>query len=150
MYINIFYHILYKKSNAFLKTAINNLGERDFIKKKMIIAGIYLCDNPNELVGLAEMFDYKKEQNTITVGYRINEAYWNKKIASNALHLMVDYLSKRIKIETILAMVMPENIYSARVLVNNGFRKENYTLNEKNWGGQENITVDVYKYCSNN
>lgn len=137
---------LYKKSNKTLETAIKNLGGKDFEKKKLIIAGIYLTDNPNRLVGLAEMFDYKKRENKITVGYRLNEDYWNKKIASSALNLMVEYLVNKIGITTINAFVMPENIYSSKVLLNNGFVKEDYTSQEKNWGGKEIVSVDVYTY----
>lgn len=137
---------LYKKSNKALETAIKNLGKRDFEKKKLIIAGIYLKDNPNRLVGLAEMFDYKKRENKITVGYKVNENYWNKKIATNTLKLMVDYLVNEIGITTLNAFVMPKNIYSAKILLNNGFIKENYTIQEKNWGGQEIVSVDVYTY----
>lgn len=142
-YIPLF---LYKKSNKTLETAIQNLGGRDFEKKKQIIAGIYLKDTPNRLVGLAEMFDYKKRENKITVGYRLNEEYWNKKIASNALALMVDYLVNEMGITTLQASVMPENLYSAKVLLNNGFVKEDYTSYEKNWGNQETVLVDVYTY----
>lgn len=146
---NIYKYIppfLYKKNNKTLETAIKNLGGRDFEKKKLIIAGIYLKDNPNLLVGLAEMFDYKKRENKITVGYRINEDYWNKKIASNALKLMVEYLANEIGIATLCAFVMPENVYSSKVLLDNGFFKEDYTVQEKNWGGQEMVSVDVYTY----
>ncbi|WP_028042550.1 GNAT family N-acetyltransferase [Candidatus Stoquefichus massiliensis] len=137
---------LYKKSNKVLETAIKNLGERDFEKKKQIIAGIYLKDNPNRLVGLAEMFDYKKRENRITIGYRVNEDYWNKRIASNTLKLMVEYLVNEIGITTLNAFVMPENLHSSKILLNNGFVKEDYTLQEKNWGGQEIVSVDVYTY----
>lgn len=137
---------LYKKSNKMLETAINNFGGRDFEKKKLIIAGIYLKDNPNRLVGLAEMFDYKKRANKITLGYRLNEDYWNKKIASNALKLMVEYLVNEIGITTLNAFVMPENIYSSKVLLNNGFVREEYTSQQKNWGGKEIVSVDVYTY----
>lgn len=137
---------LYKKSNKALGTAIKNLGGRDFDNKKYIIAGIYLKDNPSQLVGLAEMFDYKKRESKITIGYRLNEDYWNKKIASNALKLMVEYLVNEIGITTLNAFVMPENLYSSKVLLNNGFIKEDYTLQEKNWGGQEIVSVDVYTY----
>lgn len=137
---------LYKKSNKTLETAIKNLGGRDFEKKKLIIAGIYLKDNPNKLVGLAEMFDYKKRENKITVGYRLNEDYWNKKIASNALKLMIEYLVNEIGITTLKAFVMPENLYSSKILLNNGFIKENDTAQEKNYGGQEIVSVDVYTY----
>lgn len=137
---------LYKKSNKVLETAIKNLGGKDFENKKYIIAGIYLKDNPNRLVGLAEMFDYKKRENKITVGYRLNEDYWNKKIATNVLKLMVEYLVNEVNITTLQAFVMPENVYSSKVLLNNKFVKEDFTLQEKNWGGQEIVTVDVYTY----
>lgn len=137
---------LYKKSNKALGTAIKNLGGRDFDIKKYIIAGIYFKDNPSQLVGLAEMFNYKKRESKITIGYRLNEDYWNKKIASNALKLMVEYLVNEIGITTLNAFVMPENLYSSKVLLNNGFIKEDYTLQEKNWGGQEIVSVDVYTY----
>lgn len=146
---NVYKHIppfLYKKNNKTLETTIKNLSGRDFEKKKLIIAGIYLKNDPNRLVGLAEMFDYKKREDIITVGYRLNEEYWNKKIASNALELMVEYLVNDIGISTLKAFVMPENIYSSKVLLNNGFVKEDYTSQEKNWGGQEIVSVDVYTY----
>lgn len=137
---------LYKKTDKFLETAIKNLGGRDFDKKKLIIAGIYLKDNPNRLIGLAEMFDYKKRENKITVGYRLNEDYWNQKIATITLKLMVNYLVNEIGMETLQAFVMPENIYSSKVLLHNGFIKEDYTVEEKNWGGQETVSLDVYTY----
>ena len=51
----------------------------------MIVAGIYLCAEPDRLIGLAEMFDYKKRTNQITIGYRINEAYWHRGIATETV-----------------------------------------------------------------
>ena len=83
---------LYKKSRKTLLTAISNLSGRDFDKKKLIIAGIYLKEDPEHLIGLAEMFDYKKRLNQMTIGYRLNETYWNRGIASEAISLMVEYL----------------------------------------------------------
>lgn len=138
---------LQNKSEKFLKTAIENLGRRDFEKRKMIIAGIYLKSNPDRLVGLAEMFDYKKKERKITIGYRINELYWNQKVATNALGLMVNYLLEQAGLKILMAFVIPENVYSAKALLNNGFVKESYTAEETNWGGQEALTVDVYTRC---
>lgn len=59
----------------------------------------------------------------------------NKKIASNALKLMVEYLGNVIGITTLNAFVMPENLYSSKILLNHEFVKEHYTSQEKNWGG---------------
>lgn len=137
---------LYKKSKKVLETAINNLGGRDFEKKKSIIAGIYLQDHPDRLVGLAEMFDYNKKKSEITVGYRVNETYWHRGIATSALKRMVEYLAYEMGVATLKAFVMPENIHSAKVLLNNGFIKEDYTSQERNWGGQDIATLDVYTY----
>lgn len=134
---------LYHKSAKFLQTAIKNIGSRDFEKKKMIVAGIYLQKAPDRLVGLAEMFNYKKETNTITIGYRINEMYWHQGIASHAIALMIKYLFE-MGIDTIQAYVMPENIYSSKALLRNGFVKEDYTVQEKNWGGNDIVDAEVY------
>lgn len=139
---------LYKKSNKFLETAIKNLSGRDFNKKKLIIAGIYLKSDPNRLIGLAEMFDYKKRENRITVGYRLNESYWNQGIATKTLKLMKEYLVDEIGITNLKAFVIPENVYSSKVLLNNGFVKEDYMVQEKNWGGQEFVMVNVYTFIS--
>lgn len=92
------------------------------------------------------MFDYKKRADQITIGYRINEAYWHRDIATNAVQLMVEYLTEEIGIHTLKAFVMPENIFSARVLLKNGFTKESDTVQEKNWGGNEAVDLDVYSY----
>ena len=37
------------------------------------------------------MFDYKKNQ--VAIGYRINKSYWHRRIATDAVKLMVDYLT---------------------------------------------------------
>lgn len=134
---------LHRKSMSSLLTAIRNLGGRDFEKKKMIIAGIYLRAAPNRLVGLAEMFDYKKKTNTITMGYRINEAYWHQGIATEAIRLMVQYLVE-LGIDTIQAYVMPGNVYSSKALLKNGFTLANYTEQQKGWGGQAVVDAEVY------
>ncbi len=103
---------LYKKSRGNLLAAIRNLGGRDFEKKRMIIAGICLRTEPNRVIGLAELFDYKKKLNQVTIGYRINENYWHRGIATETVRLLVDYLSDDMDIKTIKAYVMPKNVYS--------------------------------------
>ena len=45
-------------------------------------------------------------------------------------------------------MVIPENIYSSKVLLNNGFVKEDYMVQEKDWGGQEVVMVNVYTFIT--
>jgi len=150
---NIYRYIppfLYRKDEKFLLEAIRSLGGRDFVKKRFIIAGVYLQSNEVELVGLAEMFDYRKLKKQITVGYCLNEKYWHQQIATNILQLMKHYLTGEIGIKTLQAFVMPENIYSVKVLLHNGFVKGNNTCQEKNWGGRELAQVDVYIFTAGN
>lgn len=80
------------------------------------------------------MFDYKKRENRITVGYRLNESYWNQGIATKTLKLMKEYLVDEIGITNLQAFVIPENVYSSKVLLNNGFVKEDYMVQEKKLG----------------
>lgn len=138
---------LYKKSRGNLLAAIRNLGGRDFDKKKLIIAGIYLCDEPNKLIGLAELFNYKKRMNQITIGYRINESYWHRGIATDAVRLIMDYLCNDLGIQKLKAFVMPENVFSEKALTKNGFLKEPITVQEKNWGGKEIVDLNVFTYA---
>lgn len=135
---------LYKKSKGNLLAAIRNVGDRDFKKKKMIIAGIYLIDQPDKLIGLAEMFDYKKKQNQITIGYKLNEQYWHQGIVTIVIKTMLEYLYQEANINCVQAYVMPENIYSSRALLKNGFRKEAELQKGRNWGGKEIVELEVY------
>lgn len=139
---------LYKKSRGNLLAAIKNLGGRDFDKKKMIIAGIYLSKDPDRLIGLAEMFDYKKRANQITIGYRLNETYWHRGITTEATRLMINYLSRDMKVKTLKAYVMPENIYSQKVLLRNGFTEENDTIQGNGWGGKEISELKEFTYTA--
>lgn len=142
-YIPLFLH---KRDKNYLLSAIRNIGNRDFDKKKNIIAGVYLHESPDKLVGLAEMFDYKKRMNKITIGYRINEAYWNQGIATNIVELITKYLSQEMGIKIIQGFVMRDNRYSSKALLKNDFKKEDYVVQEKNWGGRNIVDVEVYTY----
>jgi [ribosomal protein S5]-alanine N-acetyltransferase len=100
------------------------LDGRDFDKKKRITAGVYLREGRGRLIGLAEIFDYKKRAGRITIGYRVNEKYWHQGIASEIIALLVKYLSGEIGIPAAKAFVMPENDHSSRALLRNGFIKD--------------------------
>lgn len=144
---NVYKHcplFLYKKSKSFLSTAINNLGGRDFEKKKYIIAGIYLPDNPEKLIGTAEMFDYDKNVNMITIGYKINESFWNQGIATNAVAAMIEYLFNQIRINRIQAFVMPDNVYSKKVLLKNGFMREGLVRQGNVWTGKGVVDLVIF------
>lgn len=140
---------LYKKSRGNLLAAIRNMGGRDFEKKKAIIAGIYLQTEPERLVGLVEIFDCKQRISQVTIGYRINENYWHKGIATETIRLLIIYLCDNIGVQVLKAFVMPDNVYSQKALMKNGFAKEPVGTIGFNWGGCESVSLNVFSYDRN-
>jgi [ribosomal protein S5]-alanine N-acetyltransferase len=135
--------MMHKKNKA---TVANMIGhfERDFNKKKTIFLGICLNEVPNKIVGIAEIFDYSRDVNMVTIGYRINESYWNKGIATKTVKVMVDYLFNEIGINRIQAYVMPENTKSQNVLLRNGFMKEGLIRQAYIWKGHNIVDLMLF------
>ena len=137
---------LYQKSDAALAGAIRNLGGRDFENRKWVIAGVYPADDPSRLIGLAEMFDYDAAEDRVTLNYMFNEDYWNKGYGTATVALMRDYLTETVRIGKLLAYVVTENVYAAKVLEKNGFEKDEDPRREKNWSGRGILTLNLYTY----
>lgn len=141
---------LFKYSPVMLKknkdTVANMIGhfERDFNKKKEIFLGICLNSELNNIVGVAEIFDYSHEVNMITIGYRLNDRVWGKGIATKTVKAMTDYLFNDIEINRIQAFVMPENIKSQKVLQRNSFVKEGIIRQGYVWKGQGVVDLILF------
>lgn len=135
--------VMFKKNKD---TVANMIGhfERDFHKRKEIFLGICLNSEPNDIVGVAEIFDYSPEVNMITIGYRLNDRFWDKGIATKAVKAMTDYLFNDIGINRIQAFVMPENIKSQNVLQRNGFVKEGIIRQGTVWKGKGVVDLILY------
>jgi len=56
----------------------NRLQVCDFEKKRYIIAGVFLLEQPERVIGMAEIFGYDKTVNMVEIGYRINESCWHR------------------------------------------------------------------------
>lgn len=127
-------------------TVANMIGhfERDFNKRKGIFLGICLNSQPNNIVGVAEMFDYSSDVNMITIGYRLNDKFWGKGIATKTVKAMAYYLFNDIGINRIQAFVMPENIKSQNVLQRNWFNKEGIIRQGYVWKGQGVVDLILY------
>ena len=139
---------IYSNENLFLQspnmqkknkeTVLNMIGhfERDFNKHKMVWLGIVENDNPDFIIGVAEMFDYNRDVNMITIGYRLNDRYWGKGFATKAVSAMIEYLFNNIGVNRIQAFVMPENIKSLDVLRRNNFVEEGTIRQGFVWKGK--------------
>lgn len=127
-------------------TVANMIGhfERDFNKRKEIFLGICLNSEPNNIVGVAEIFDYSHDVNMITIGYRLSDRFWGKGIATKTVKVMTEYLFNDIGINRIQAFVMPENIKSQNVLQRNSFVKEGIIRQGYVWKGQGVVDLILY------
>ena len=64
-----------KKNRDTVRNMIGHF-ERDFHKGKGIFLGICLNTEPSHIVGVAELFDYSRDINMITIGYRLYDKFW--------------------------------------------------------------------------
>lgn len=93
---------------------------------------------------IAEIFDYSQDVNMITIGYRLNDRFLGKVIATKTVKVMKDYLFNDIGINRIRAFVMPENIKSQNVLQRNSFVKEGIIRQGCVWKGQDAVDLILY------
>ena len=127
-------------------TVANMIGhfERDYNKKKEIFLGISMNSDPENIVGVAEIFDYNREVNMITIGYRINDRFWGRGIATKTVKAMVEYLFNDIGINRIQAFVMPENTKSLNVLRRNNFVEEGTVRQGYVWKGKGVVDLVLF------
>ena len=127
-------------------TVANMIGhfERDYNKKKVIFLGISMNSDPENIVGVAEIFDYNREVNMITIGYRINDRFWGRGIATKTVKAMVEYLFNDIGINRIQAFVMPENTKSLNVLRRNNFVEEGTVRQGYVWKGKGVVDLVLF------
>lgn len=128
------------------ETVLHMIGhfERDFRKKKMIFLGVFRKENPNELIGTAEIFEYNPKVNKVVIGYRFNESCWGRGAATETVHAMVGYLFDTVGLNRIEAYVMPQNAASQRVLEKNGFIREGLLRQANLWTDKGIVDLIVY------
>ena len=118
--------------------------ERDFNKHKTMFLGIFLKEENNKLVGIAEIFEFDYQAERVEVGYTVNESYWGRGIATYATKLMLDYLFNVIGVNSIQASTLPINEKSKNVLKRCGFTYEGTLRQAKHWTGIGIVDLEMY------
>jgi len=111
----------------------------------------YIPEN-NKMVGIAEIFDFNNEVNSLEIGYTVNQNYCGKGIATKATEMMLEFLFNVIDVNRIQASTMPVNEKSQNVLKRNGFVYEGTLRQVKNWIGKGVVDLTFYsilksEYC---
>ena len=74
---------------------LRDLYGKYFENKQNLILGIYFKEDPTDLCGLAQFYDYRDHIHMVSIGVRLREKYWGSGIATEASKLMTDYLLTR-------------------------------------------------------
>lgn len=122
---------------------VRDLYGECFEKKQNLFLGIYLKENPEELCGLAEFYDYRDQLHMVSIGGRLREKYWKSGIGTELAGVMSEYLFRETDIEIITASTMVDNKASARTLEKNGFMTT-HTVRKEDWGHKE--LTDAYTW----
>ncbi|MBR4162401.1 MAG: GNAT family N-acetyltransferase [Solobacterium sp.] len=124
--------------------ALKTIRELDLWKDRQCILGIFEKHNPDVLIGLAELYDFKPSGKVISIGYRLRSEYWGRGIASACVSILLEYIRNNTKVELVTAHVIPDNKASARCLIKNGFQ---YLLTKtEDWGHDHLDVAEVYTF----
>lgn len=132
-----------KKSKEAVRNMIGHF-ERDFRKKKMIFLGVCRSEQPDELIGTAEIFQYDSKVNKAVIGYRFCESCWGQGLATETVRALTGYLFETVGLNRLEAYVMPQNLASQRVLEKNGFVREGLLRQANFWTGKGVVDLVVY------
>lgn len=95
----------------------------------------------NQGIGIIRVTNKWIEENKCEIGYSIGSKWWNKGYTTEAVNKVIEYLTKNIGFDTIVAEVSEDNIASKRVLEKAGlklYKSQNDELNYK-YESKENI-----------
>lgn len=142
---------LYRYEPSFLaerggtpEEALELIRGMNLAKDRQCILGIYEISNPDVLVGLAELYDYKASGKVISIGCRLRPEYWGRGIGTSCVNALLEFLKNSTDVETVTAHVMPDNKSSSHLLTESGF-KYSHTVTE-DWGGDNPTVADVFTF----
>jgi ribosomal-protein-alanine N-acetyltransferase len=64
----------------------------------------------------------------LEIGYRMDRAYWNRGLATEAARAVRDYAFNELRLSRVMSLIHPENVASRRVAEKNGMTVEKETV----------------------
>lgn len=134
---------LYEQKYADAHEVIRRMDEECFQTKESLLLAICLKEQPDELCGIAKIYAYEPWRRKASIGYRLQQRYWGRGIATAVARLLREYLFHTVHLHTVTAHVMTDNRLSAAVLVKAGF-PERYSNVLEDCGLEVPVLVDKY------
>jgi len=95
-------------------------SNKKILKKENYELGIELLKT-RTIIGMMSLIDLDYDNKNSEIGYWLGKKYWRKKLAKEAIKLILNYGFNELKLERIYARVMSPNISSAKLLESVGF-----------------------------
>lgn len=93
-------------------------------KNRRIIRWCIARKNDDKVIGLVALHHIENENLKTSIGYILNKRYWNQKIISEVLSVIIDYIITELKMNRIEANIHPENTGSIKLCEKFGFKRE--------------------------
>ena len=106
-----------------------------FRARRSVRWGIALREN-REIIGTCGYYGFHNWHKRAGIGYELAQPFWRQGIMTEALGAIIEFGFKRVGLNRIEAVVMPENNGSAKLLEGLGFYQEGVLREYENWGGQ--------------
>ncbi len=103
----------------------------------------FAIESKGELIGGCSAYRGEDIQShTAEIGYWLGVKYWGQGIATEAVSLLIDYMTTQTDVEQLSAMCSGWNPASARVLEKTGFQQEGIRRGAvKKWGKRTDLIV---------
>jgi ribosomal-protein-alanine N-acetyltransferase len=106
-------------------------------------------DKPNEMIGIIGHYRIQAENHRAEIGYMFRQEHHGKGYASEAIAEITKYGFKNMQLNTIEAVLSPDNKASEKVLLKNNYIKEGHFLEKEYYNGTFKDLM-VYSLLSRN
>ena len=124
---------------------IDHMREECLIYHRSLFLAIALCSNPDQMLGIAEIYNYDEDVAKASIGCRLSKESWHQGIATQVAALLLNYLIDQLGLSTVTAHIAVGNTYSSKPLLDNGFVLSTSGLQE-DWARDEPVITNKYVY----
>ena len=136
---------LYEQKYEDASDVIAGMDEECFRTKGSILLAVCLKEEPSQMVGIAEIYNYEEKKAKASIGVRLDSSVWGRGIASQVISLLKEYLIVKTGLKTITAHILQDNAASAGAVRKCGFLKK-YPNIYSDWGFEELSLMDKYVF----
>lgn len=137
--------ILYERAYPDARSVLENMHTECFLTRESLLLGVYLNERPQELVGIAEVYNNETLKNKASIGWRLAESVQSTDMARRVVALLKEYLVSELGMRVITSHIMIENADAIAALKANGFFVEDADFHVlEDWGFAERTLVDKY------